>query len=129
LKHVLLKYPDFTKLFDIFTDASGYQLGTVISQEGWPIAYYSLKLNNAQRTYTTMEKELLSVIETSQHYRHILLGGRCRFFYDHKNLRFHHFKSDQVKLWRSFLEEFDYSFEYHPGKDNTIADAQLPPDG
>jgi hypothetical protein len=121
-RQVLLKYPDFTKPFDIFTDASDYQLGAVISQEGWPIAFYSRKLNNAQRNYTTMEKELLSVIETSQHYRHLLLGGTCRFFCDHKNLGFHHFKSERVKRWRSLLEEFDYTFEYHPGKDNTIAD-------
>ena len=68
-----------------------------------------------------MEKELLSVIETSQHYRHILLGNTCRFFCDHKNLGFHHFKSDRVKRWRSTLEEFDYTFEYCPGKENTIA--------
>jgi hypothetical protein len=108
-RQVLLKYPDFTKPFDIFTDASDYQLGAVISQDGWPVAFYSRKLNSAQRNYTTMEKELLSVIETSQHYRHILLGSTCRFFCDHKNLGFHHFKSDRVKRWRSTLEEFDYT--------------------
>jgi hypothetical protein len=121
-RQVLLKYPDFTKPFDIFTNASDYQLGAVISQEGWQIAFYSRKLNNAQRNYTTIEKELLSVIETSQHYRHLILGGTCRFFCNHKNLGFHHFKSEQVKRWRSLLEEFDYTFENHPGKDNTIAD-------
>jgi hypothetical protein len=121
-RQVLLKYPDFTKPFDIFTNASDYQLGAVISQEGWPIAFYSRKLNSAQRNYTTMEKELLSVIKTSQHYRHILPGSSCRFFCNHKNLGFHHFKSERFKCWRSLLEEFDYSFEYHPGKDNTIAD-------
>jgi Integrase zinc binding domain len=69
-----------------------------------------------------MEKELLSVVETSQEYCHILLGNKCKFFCDHKNLGFHNIKSERICRWRSTLEEFDYTFEYHPGKDNTIAD-------
>ena len=32
LRKTLLSYPDFTKPFDIHTDASDYQLGAVISQ-------------------------------------------------------------------------------------------------
>lgn len=52
----LLSYPDFSKPFDIFTDASEYQLGGVITQSGMLIAFYSRKLNNAQCNYTTMEK-------------------------------------------------------------------------
>ena len=119
---VLLKYPDFTKPFDVYTDASDSQLGAVISQNSWPIAFYSRKLNSAQRNYTTMEKELLSIIETSQQYRHILLSNHCNFYCDHKNLGFDNFKSERVRRWRAILEEFDYSFNYCPGKENTIAD-------
>jgi RNase H-like domain found in reverse transcriptase len=121
-RQVLLKYPDFSKPFDVYTDASDYQLGAVISQQSWPIAFYSRKLNAAQLNYTTMEKELLSIIETSQQYRHILLGNHCTFHCDHKNLGFHHFKSERVRQWRATLEEFDYSFVYCPGKDNIVAD-------
>jgi RNase H-like domain found in reverse transcriptase len=87
-RQVLLKYPDFTQPFDVYTDASDYQLGSVISQSAWPIAFYSRKLTPAQKNYTTMEKELLSIIETSQQYRHILLGNHCTFYCDHKNLGF-----------------------------------------
>jgi RNase H-like domain found in reverse transcriptase len=106
----------------VYTDASDYQLGAVISQKSWPIAFYSRKLDSAQRNYTTMEKELLSSIETSQQYRHILLGHHCTFYCDHKNLGFHSFKSERVCQWRAMLEEFDYSFVYCPGKDNIVAD-------
>ena len=39
-KEVLLAYPDFSKPFEIHTDASHTQLGAVIAQEGQPIAFY-----------------------------------------------------------------------------------------
>jgi hypothetical protein len=33
-KEVLLSYPDFTKLFQMYTDASHLQLGAIIAQNG-----------------------------------------------------------------------------------------------
>eukprot|EP00957_Ditylum_brightwellii_P071216 5413380-Ditylum_brightwellii.AAC.1 len=62
---ILLHFHDFTKTFDVYANASDYQLGGIISQEDWPIAFYSQKLNPAQKNYTTMEKELLSIMETA----------------------------------------------------------------
>ena len=40
-REALLSYPDFSKPFDIHTDASHHQLGAVISQDQRPIAFYS----------------------------------------------------------------------------------------
>jgi len=63
-KNAILAFPDFTKEFIIYTDASKYQLGGVITQENKPLAFYSRKLNDAQTRYTTTERELLSIVET-----------------------------------------------------------------
>jgi hypothetical protein len=62
-KETLLSFPDFAKPLHInhYADASDYQLGSVIMQDGKPLAFYSRKLNNAQRNYTTGEQELLSI--------------------------------------------------------------------
>ena len=63
-KETLVTFPDFSKEFEIHTDASKLQLGACISQEGKPVAFYSRKLNPAQTRYTVTEQELLSIVET-----------------------------------------------------------------
>jgi hypothetical protein len=73
-KQAILAFPDFSKPFVLYTDASKYQLGGVITQDGRPRAFYSRKLNDAQTRYTTTERELLSIVETLKEFRNILLG-------------------------------------------------------
>ena len=82
----LLVYPNFNKPFIIHTGASTVHLGTVISQDNKPIAFYGRKLNPAQVNYTTKEKELLSIVETLKELRNILFGQRIKVYTDHKNL-------------------------------------------
>jgi hypothetical protein len=44
----LAAYPDNNKRFDVYTDASDFQLGACIIQEGRPFAYFSQKLTKSQ---------------------------------------------------------------------------------
>ena len=73
VQKTVLALPDYAKSFQIYTDASDYQLGGVIQQEGKPLAFYSRKLNKAQKNYTTEEKELLGIVETLKEFQNILL--------------------------------------------------------
>jgi hypothetical protein len=85
-KEVVLAYPDFTKPFDIYTDASTKQLGSDITQDNRPIAFFSRKLSGAQSKYTVTELELLAIVETLKEFNGMLWGQRINAYTDHKNL-------------------------------------------
>ncbi len=123
IKEVMLSYPDFNKPFEIHTDASQTQLGSVILQDNKPIAFYSRKLNPAQTRYTTTEKELLSIVETLKEFRTILLGQQIIVHTDHENLTYKNFNSDRVMRWRLYIEEYSPDLRYVKGVSNVVADS------
>src|SRR6476661_507379 len=122
-RETLLAYPDFKEVFEIHTDASLYQLGACISQNGKPIAFYSCKLNLAQTRYTTTERELLSIVEVLKEFRNILLGQQICVHTDHENLTYKTFNSDRVMQWRLYIEEYSPDLQYIKGEKNVVADA------
>jgi hypothetical protein len=82
----VLAYPDFTKPFDTYTDASTKQLGTVITQDNRPIAFFRRKLSGAQSKYPVTELELLAIVETLKKFKGMLWGQRLNVYTDHENL-------------------------------------------
>ena len=51
-RDTLLTYPDTNDTIKIHTDASAFQLGTVISMKSKHITLYSRKLTDIQQRYT-----------------------------------------------------------------------------
>ncbi len=64
----LTAYPDHNKRFNVHTNASDFQLGACIIQEGRLVAYFSQKLTKSQQNYTTMEKEMLLIVATLEEF-------------------------------------------------------------
>src|SRR5210317_682756 len=122
-RQVILSYPDFSKPFEIYTDASKIQLRAVITQSNQPIAFYSRKLSKAQIRYTTTERELLSIVETLKEFRNILLGQQIIVYTDHENLTYKTFDSDRVMRWRLFIEEYSPDLKYIKGDKHIVANA------
>jgi transposase InsO family protein len=122
-KETLLTFPNFNEPFHIFTDASKYQLGAVIMQNNKPLAFYSRKMNEAQKRYTTGEQELLSIVETLKEFRNILFGQQIIIHTDHQNILYKKLSSDRIIRWRLLLEEYGPEYVHVKGKDNIVADA------
>ena len=83
---VLLRFSNHKLPFEIYTDASSFQLGVTIKQKNLPIAYFSKKLSPTQRHYSTIEQEMLAIVEVLREYRTFLLGANITIYTDHKNL-------------------------------------------
>lgn len=49
MEHPILKFPDFTKTFELVTDASNYAIGAVLTQGKQPVCYASRTLNDHER--------------------------------------------------------------------------------
>jgi hypothetical protein len=117
-RSVWLAFPDYSRRFHVFADASGHQIGGIIVQGKRIIACFSRSMTETQRKYTTMEWELLSVVEILKEYRTMLLGFPVVIHTDHKNLLYPRETSLRVKRWKLLLEEYRLEVKYIPGAQN-----------
>jgi hypothetical protein len=118
----LLRYPEFTKPFVLTTDAISEALDAILSQgpigRDLPISYISRTLNNAERYYSTIERELLAIFRSFKQFRQYLLGRKFTIVTDHKPLTWvFNIKDPSSRLlrYRLKLVEFDYDITYKPG--------------
>lgn len=135
----ILQYPNFENKFFITTDASGLAIGAVLSQlnndsKDLPIAYASRILNQAEKNYPAIKKELLAIVWAIRRFRPYVYGRQFTVITDHKPLTYLYSISNPCSMlirWRLELDEYTFDIKYRPGKQNQNADAlsriEIPP--
>lgn len=133
VKHALthapvLATPDFSKPFEVVTDASGRQgggaLGAVLMQEGRVVAFESRRLTGAELNYTTQEQECLGVVHALKIWRCYLEGVKFTVVTDNNPntyLATQPLLNRRQARWSEFLQQFDFQWVYRPGRVN-VAD-------
>ena len=70
--------------------------------------------------------ELAAVVFALKIWRHYLYGEEFEVYSDHKSLKYIFTQRDlnmRQRRWMEFLEDYDFTLHYHPGKANVVADA------
>jgi RNase H-like domain found in reverse transcriptase len=87
-----LAHPDPATTVSLAVDASASHVGAVLQQcdqQSWrPLAFYSCKLDAAQRKYSAFDRELLAAYLAVRHFRFLLEGRRFTIYSYHKPLSF-----------------------------------------
>ena len=132
ISHPVLMSPNFSRDFELSIDASDTGIGAMLCQKGdlgesHPVTFFSKKLNEPQRKYSTIEKETLALIAALNHFEVYVTSnpGPLVIYTDHNPLKFlNRFqnKSQRLTRWSLFLQEYDLDIRHIKGKDNIIPD-------
>ena len=88
----ILIFPNSLVKFHIHIDASGIEIGAILTQPRddrmeYPIVYSSRKLNKVERNYSMTEKEALGMVFALHKYWNYLLDNPFIFYIDHQALK------------------------------------------
>ena len=128
---VCLSFPSKDCTLTITSDASNTAIGACFNQfadgKTEPLAFFSRKLSDRERRFSTFERELLAIFCAVKKWKNIIDGFRTTVFTDHKPI-VGAFKNSQPRLsdkkqWQlSFITEYVCDIIYISGKDNVAAD-------
>ncbi|CAG7725974.1 unnamed protein product [Allacma fusca] len=132
-KETLLAYPDFTKPFYVYTDASTKAIAGVVMQPvradetDWmmPIAFTSRVLKGYEKSYSVMELELLAVVHLLAKNYYLLAGNEVNLYTDNiavTYLKKNELLPNRIMKWLLYLDNFRVNIQHISGCENSIAD-------
>ena len=126
-----LRLPDFSKEFTLYTDASGFALGAILSQTDengneYVCSYASRLLKNAEVHYGITEKECLAVVWSIKQFRIYLYGKKFRVVTDHAALSWLMKINDptgRLARWSIYLQAYEFDIVHRRGRIHSNVDA------
>ena len=83
---LVLALPDFSKPFQLQTDASDSGVGAVLLRDGHPLAFVSKSFGPRTRALSTYEKEFLAILVAVEQWRSYLQHSEFTIFTDQCSL-------------------------------------------
>lgn len=127
----LLAHPISNAKISLSVDASDTAIGGVVHQhinnQLEPLSFFSKKLSDAERKYSTYDRELLAVYKSIKHFKYMLEARPFTIFTDHKPITFA-FKqrsdksSPRQQRQLDYIGQFSTDIKHISGKDNVVPD-------
>jgi hypothetical protein len=144
---VMLSHPDPEKRLCVYTDASEYHWGAMVSQVPLdhvdrdvesqahePLMFLSGTFSGAAKHWAIVEKEAFAILETCKRADFLLRRpGGFHLFTDHRNLQYifnptsvvstvPKYTADKLQRWAIMLMSYQYVIHHIPGESNVWAD-------
>ena len=125
----ILRYPDTTKPYIVYTDASndacGAQLSQMHNEAEFPVAFLSHTFTNTQQRWSTPEQEAYGIYFAIKKWNYYLQGADIIVRNDHEPLAwFLNGKNENMKInrWGLELTSYNITFEWISGVKNKAPD-------
>jgi hypothetical protein len=81
-------FSNFEKTFQVICDVTGVAIGEVLSRDNRHVSYFSEKLNETKRNYSTYDKDFYGIIQSLKKWRHYLVPQEFFLYSDNQALQF-----------------------------------------
>ena len=131
-----ISYPDPTKPYKLYCDASDSVISSVLTQEcdphedgqfvkEKPVYFVSHRLSKTQRRYSIVEKEFFAIHYSLNKLHNYLHGAQFTIFTDQKsliNILDNPMNNRKIQRWSTNLSLYNCEIKHIPGKLNVTAD-------